>query len=78
MANPVNSQEMNSMKDTANKLKTFANTEDKIRVFTAAVCRACNTHITFKRLESGKSIALEADGNRHKCAEWRKWRADQG
>jgi hypothetical protein len=42
----------------------------------AASCRACGTHITFKKLETGRSIPLEDDSNVHRCVQWRNWRAD--
>jgi hypothetical protein len=44
----------------------------------AASCRACGTHITFKKLQTGHSIPLEDDSNIHRCAEWKTWRADDG
>ena len=47
-----------------------------LKLQAAANCRACGTHITFKKLETGRSIALEDDNNRHRCAQWWKWRAD--
>jgi hypothetical protein len=51
---------------------TFSNSKLK----SASSCRACGTHITFKRLENGRSVAVQDDNNRHRCAEWKTWRAD--
>jgi hypothetical protein len=48
------------------------------RLKSAASCRACGTHITFKRLESGKSVAVEDDSNIHRCDQWKSWSADHG
>lgn len=44
----------------------------------AASCRACGTHITFKKLENGKSVAIADDSSPHRCREWKYWRADEG
>ena len=41
-------------------------------------CRACGTHITFKRLENGKSVAVQDDTNPHRCADWKNWSSEDG
>ena len=41
-------------------------------------CRACGTHITFKKLGTGRSIPLEDDSNVHRCAQWKSWRVGNG
>jgi hypothetical protein len=44
----------------------------------ASNCRACGTHITFKKLENGKSVAVQDDSNLHRCVEWKNWSSDEG
>ena len=44
----------------------------------ASSCRACGAHITFKRLENGRSVAVQDDSNPHRCAEWKTWSSDDG
>jgi hypothetical protein len=60
---------------TDNKLKV-SNRNPNPQLKSAASCRACDTHITFKKLETGRSIPLEDDSNICRCVEWKSWRAD--
>ena len=50
----------------------------KFKLQAASSRRACGTHITFKRLENGKSVAIQDDSNPHRRAEWKNWSFDEG
>jgi hypothetical protein len=58
---------MDTVEDATKVLKDTAT----LRLKGASNCRACEIHITYKRLENGKF-----DSSPHKCAEWLSWRAD--
>lgn len=63
---------------STNSSKLIKDSEFLPKLQAAASCRACGIHINFKKLENGKSVAVQDDSNPHRCAEWKTWNSEEG